>query len=203
MARHGFVSTVVLAGLVALAGGLFYVRVVHPTIWARNFGEVRAGVLYRSGALTPAALERVVRAHGVRTIVNLGAFDHDPERLRAEEATARALGAGYVRLHLNGDGTGDPEQYARALAVIGDPAQQPVLVHCAAGAERTGACVMLYRHVFEGVPLERALIEAEAFGHDEHRNGRLMPYVRAHSAQIGQRVHQLLGADAPVPVTMN
>ncbi|HEX4591770.1 MAG TPA: hypothetical protein VH120_17670, partial [Gemmataceae bacterium] len=37
----------------------------------RNFSVVKPGVLYRSGQLSLAGLERIIHDHGIRTVVTL------------------------------------------------------------------------------------------------------------------------------------
>src|SRR5437773_1769104 len=43
----------------------------HRTTHLRNFRVVEDGVLYRSGQLTPAGLERVVAERDIKTVVSL------------------------------------------------------------------------------------------------------------------------------------
>lgn len=169
------------AGVIALcvAAVAYVARFnIRDNVWPRNVGVVEPGVLVRSGRLTPAATEQVVREHGIRTIIDLGAYIERPYESRVSELTARALGVRLVRLSLEGDGTGDPDQYAEALRVIMDPANHPVLVHCAAGAQRTSGCVMLYRRLTVGKPFEAGIAEAEEFKHDPEKNPALLAYMR-------------------------
>ena len=145
---------------------LFIVKGVVPHLVPKNFGVVTEGRLYRSGELTTTALKSVVEAHGIRTIIDLGAHDHDPAGERREQATADLLGVRRVVLYLEGDATGDPNRYVEALRIIADESNGPVLIHCAAGAQRTGCAVALYRSIAEGWDDERALVEAEDYRHD-------------------------------------
>ena len=71
-----------------------------------------------------------------------------------------------VEFSLRGDGSGDRQQYVTALSIMADPVRQPVLVHCAAGAQRTGVIVMLYRHIVEGVPMHEANRESLQYGRE-------------------------------------
>lgn len=164
---------------------LIIVAVVALTVWAwvdnaapnlfpKNFGEVTTGEVYRSGRLTPEAMRKVVEDKGVRTIVDLGAWNPGSGGDQRERLTAESLGASYVRLPLFGDGRGDPNQYVRALRVITDPGAQPVLVHCAAGSERTGVAIALYRMIEQGWTIDQAMDEARRFRHDPAGN----PHVR-------------------------
>lgn len=164
-----FRNAAIIAGAIALCVWLT-IESILPNLVPKNFGVVTEGRVYRSGELTPGATRRVVREHAIRTIVDLGAHTlGTPEQAR-EEAVAEALGVAYHRLPLYGDGTGDPNQYARALRLMTDPDNQPVLVHCGAGAQRIGCAIALYRTVVEGHSPDDALREATDFRHDPEDN---------------------------------
>lgn len=157
---------------------------VRPNTIPRNFGVVEAGKVYRSGALTSAATRRVHDEYAIRTIVDLGGYDKDPIGERIAARTADALGVRRYVFNLEGDGTGNPNAYVAALRVMMDPANQPVLVHCSAGAQRTSGCIMLYMDVAHGQPLEATYPDSQNYGHDPGDNPRLLPFVKAHEQEI-------------------
>lgn len=178
--------SVVLALVTAVAlSGWFFRYHVRDDLFARNFGVVEAGQIYRSGRQTPAMMERIVKAHGIKTIIDLGAFEPGSREEASADQTAKALGVARHRFGLFGDGTGDPNEYVAALRLLADPALRPVLVHCAAGAQRTSGCVVLYRHLVQGRPLTEAFPESFEFKHDPRRNPKLRPYLDRWSAAIG------------------
>lgn len=161
-----------VVGVLVVIGALVWVFdafVKHQAI-AKNFAVVVPGSLYRSGELVPSTTKDVVERYNIRTIIDLGA--HEPgtaEELLAQR-TAEALGVDRVVFGLEGDGRGDPNDYLDALRIIADPERAPVLVHCAAGSERTGACIAFYRHIYEGVDLDAAYEETKSHRHRTHRN---------------------------------
>lgn len=179
---------VLLAVLVLVAGACFYRAALRDALFPKRFGVVEEGKIYRSGGLSPSGFASVVESKHIKTIVDLGAFDNDPEGEQAAARTAKALGVARYTFRLQGDGTGDPRDYIEALSLISNPAHQPVLVHCSAGTQRTGACVMLYRRIFQGVPFERSLEEAKRYGHDPADNPKLMTYLADHGPSIEQAV---------------
>lgn len=133
-------------------------RGVPPTDGIPNFGEVDAR-LYRSAQPTPAALESLVK-RGVRTIINLrrpGDIDS------AEEVFARAQGIEYHSVPLHGLRAPTNAQVARILDLI-ERSPAPVLIHCKAGADRTGTIVACYRMQRQGWAVERAFAEALRYG---------------------------------------
>lgn len=162
-------NALIIAGVCFLAGWA-YKEQIHPHLFPKNFGTVAEGRLYRSGELTPAATRQVVREQGIKLIIDLGAHELGTSEERVAQQTADALGVRRVRLPLFGDGQGDPNRYVEALRLATDPANQPVLIHCAAGSERTGCAVAMYRHIFEGIPLEDGLREATTHKHDPSDN---------------------------------
>lgn len=125
----------------------------------KNFAVVEPGVLYRSGQLRPEHLERVVREHGIRTIICL-----NPQEVPEEQERAAKLGIEWRPFPMPGSGQGQAKQFREVLAVIRDPASQPVLVHCAAGAYRTGATCALYRMTENGWTFDDAVREMKFFG---------------------------------------
>lgn len=131
----------------------------------RNFGTVEQGVLYRSGRLEAPALRRAIEEYDLATVVDLGGWDFDREQWQANQEVADELGVTRYAIHMSGDGRANPNGYLAALRIMADPANQPVLVHCAGGSERTGAAVVLYRHLVQGELIQPAYEESFAYGH--------------------------------------
>lgn len=197
-------ALIALACLAAVAvGAWFYRDHVRDEVFPKNFGVVDEGRLYRSGGLTPGALRRVHDRFGVRTIVDLGAWEPGSDDDRRAQRTADALGLTRFRFDLVGDGTGDPNQYLEALRVMTDAARQPVLVHCGAGSERTGIAVILYRSFTAGTPIEQGFEEAQRFKHRPSRNPKFREVLDRYAGRIlaalrdGTRVEV---SQPPVPV---
>lgn len=175
------VSVAVVAALVTL----WFAKLRHD-VFPENFGVVKDHAVYRSADLTPAATVRVHDEYKIKTIVDLGAFEPGSVKERLAEETALALGVERHVFRLEGDGTGNPNAYVDALRIMTDPAKQPVLVHCAAGAQRTGACIVLYRNLIEGVPFNAAYDESLRYGHNPRKNVRMRPYLTKWIDQINR-----------------
>jgi protein tyrosine/serine phosphatase len=158
--------------IIAVAA-LFWTTNVRRDVLPKRFHEVVPRQIYRSGELTPAATRRVVEAHHIKTIVDLGAHDSGSPEDRLAQAVADELGVERIVFDLEGDATGDPNAYVATLRLMTDPDHQPILVHCGAGTERTGCAVILYRTIIEDVPMDAAYDEAVAAGHSPRRNPRL------------------------------
>ncbi|MGE3107521.1 MAG: hypothetical protein AB7G11_00930 [Phycisphaerales bacterium] len=184
--RHWVRDSLALALVLAAAAAIAWFAGVRWQFEPKNFGIVEPGVLYRSAALTPAALRRVHDLYHIRTIVDLGAYDRDPVGGVIAQRTADALGIKRFVFPLEGDGTGDPNAYVRALRIIASPANQPVLVHCATGSQRTSGCVILYQQIIHGDAFDPAYDQAKSFKHDPTRNPRLKPYLLEWHDRIAQ-----------------
>src|SRR5690606_37932692 len=91
-------------GLVAATAGEWFGK-ARLDVYPDNFGVVKAGALYRSADLTPAAAKKVHDEHGIRTIVDFGAFDPGSAKERVAADTAEALGVERHVFRLEGDGT--------------------------------------------------------------------------------------------------
>lgn len=190
----------VIAGAAAL-GGWYFRFGVRDHVIAKNFGVVREGALYRSGELTPATFRLVHERHAIRTIVDLGAWEEGSREDRLAQRTAESLGITRYRFDLEGDATGNPNWYAHALRIMLEPANQPVLVHCGAGSERTGCTFILFRHMVEGVPIEEGYAEAQQFKHRPSRNPKLRQVLEAWAGPIEDAVRRggLVEGAEPIP----
>lgn len=124
-----------------------------------NFQQVNKN-LYR-GAQPPVESVKILADKGIKTIINLrGASD----QTRAEEQQARALGMKFYNLELPPLSKPDFTQVDEALALINDPANQPVFVHCKHGEDRTGTVIACYRMTHDNWDDEQAITEAKKFG---------------------------------------
>jgi hypothetical protein len=198
-----------LALAAAVTAALLFRYGVRDHVFARNFAVVSPGELYRSGRLTPAAMRRVAERYRVRTIIDLGAYHPGSREERLAQRTADALGLTRYRLDLEGDATGNPNEYAHALRLLNDPAHRPALVHCAAGSERTGCLVALYRAQRGGFDpaqrIDQLMAEAQPFRDSRQPDLRGMlvtwgPRI-LQAVQTGTPVRGIEPTDPPTPVT--
>jgi protein tyrosine/serine phosphatase len=141
----------VLSGLVPLAALLAAAWLISldrrgRLVWD-HWDEVKRGVLYRSGQLSPDQLTEAVKRYNIRTIINL---QWPGEEMQEERGLAGRLGVAFLNLPMPGDGLGEEWQFREVLKTLDDPDRQPALVHCARGTCRTGAAVAFYRFERDG-----------------------------------------------------
>jgi protein tyrosine phosphatase (PTP) superfamily phosphohydrolase (DUF442 family) len=189
MSRGKRIRVVLALAAVVAGAGLLWANAVWPHVAPKNFGVAHVDAqrqIYRSGQLTVAATAKVVRRYGVRTIVDLGTHEPDSPGDRIAQKTAEALGVQRYRLELEGDATGDPNDYVAALRIMADPAAQPVLVHCGAGSERTGCVIALYRQIEQGWDADLAYQETKRYRHSSERNPRLRHVLEYYGDEIAR-----------------
>jgi protein tyrosine phosphatase (PTP) superfamily phosphohydrolase (DUF442 family) len=119
--------------------------------------EVAPG-LYRGGQPDANGIAWL-KSIGVKTIVNLRHYHGNTEKRLVEAAGLR-----YERIALESSDAPEPEQIARFLALVRDPAARPMYVHCMHGVDRTGAMMSVYRMEEEGWTNVEAFAEMEYFG---------------------------------------
>jgi tyrosine-protein phosphatase SIW14 len=159
---------------------LFAMIVGGPIAWHygqkknyRNLRIVDPGVLYRSGLLSPAGLEAVVKQYGIKTVINFRAMESGDPKDRDEETYCQSHGIRYERIlyRLWHAPAGEPipgDQSVAEFLKLMDQRQQigPILVHCLAGKHRTGAFVAIYRMDIQGWPNAAAISEMQEIGYD-------------------------------------
>jgi protein tyrosine/serine phosphatase len=158
-----------LVGLVAIVTvGAEYARKAFT--WD-NFGVVESGQIYRSGQLKPIQMKEAIRRHGLRSVLRLNS-DRTGDAA-SEEQVVREQGVKYYSAVWPGNGVVDEARLNWAYEIISDPANQPVLVHCARGTSRTGAVVAYYRIRHSSWSRERIRDEMVSYRHRPDSNTEL------------------------------
>lgn len=141
-----------LAGLLALALLVGYLGWLQ---WTGNFHPVVPGEVYRSAQVTPASLQAFRAETGIRSILNLRGPHAGAPWYDREVATAEELGIAHFDFAMSDRRVLPPGDIARLVALMRD-APKPLLIHCKAGADRTGLAAALYLAEIAGVAAERA-----------------------------------------------
>ncbi len=124
-----------------------------------NHGEVEPGRIYRSAQPSPLMLRRALhREPALRALVNL--------RGRTpgfESAFAARHGLRLYSFDFSASRPPPAAEIERLLAVLRDPANHPLLVHCRNGVDRTGYAIGIYRQQEHGWSARRALAEMRRY----------------------------------------
>jgi len=167
-------------GIAALVTVVPFVHYRAEYAHGKRLREVCPGVLYRCGQLTEQGFRDVIERFHVRTIINAQDEFPDPElqasyfdpRTVKESELCHQLGVRYVFLppdlvDLRRLPSERPAAIDRLLAILDDPANHPVLIHCRAGLHRTGCYAAVYRMEYEGWSPRQAIAELKANGFGE------------------------------------
>jgi tyrosine-protein phosphatase SIW14 len=121
----------------------------------KNVGRIDSDV-YR-GAQPAQEGYTTLKEMGIRTVINLRTSES--ERNKVETAGMRS-----VEIPLSMLSNGDKDKVDKVVAVMVDPSNRPVFVHCRLGEDRTGIVVAAYRMKIQGWPLSLAEAEMDSFG---------------------------------------
>jgi protein tyrosine/serine phosphatase len=184
------ILTLAVGLAVATALILIWKYVLRYRLFPKRWGAVEKGSIYRSGQLHRSLVHRVLRDHGIEVIVNMNRRRPNKPDHAAEIEAAEALGIEQHWFSMNGDGTGDPENYALAVHQLHLSVQdnRRALVHCTAGAQRTGVTIALYRMLYMDWPAEQAVAEMASYGFDPKGDVALLRYVDEHLPVIAERL---------------
>ena len=174
----------VIGGLIAWNNG------VRDGIFPKNFGVVEPGQLYRSGQISHWQIEPALKNNGIKVIVALSGHGGKQADLDAELKAVNELGIDREVFPLGGDGTGQIEQYALAIAAIHKAKKEgkPVLVHCIAGAQRTGGVIATYEMLVEKKSPAEAFEQMRKYGHDPTANPHLLEYLNDHMGELAKKL---------------
>lgn len=125
-----FISLAVACG----AGGVY----AHQRWISANFHEVLPGDLYRSAQPSPTRLQDWIREYGLASVLNL----NDDGTFPDEAAVADAANVRYVHLPLSDLVLPERLIFLAFLDSL-EALPRPLLIHCRAGADRTGMASML------------------------------------------------------------
>lgn len=131
------VGSVVLIPALAVGGYLGGLQLTG------NFHRVVANELYRSAQPTATDIAYYQKTHGIKTIINLRGENTGSPWYDAEIAQAKQLGISHVDFRMSARRELTQAEAANLIAIL-EHAEKPVLIHCKAGADRSGLAAALY-----------------------------------------------------------
>jgi protein tyrosine phosphatase (PTP) superfamily phosphohydrolase (DUF442 family) len=146
-----------LLGLVVVASGVANAaNATLSTIKIDNFGMINEH--YYRGAQPSAADYPDLAGLGIKTVIDLTSGGRDDEKGLVE-----AAGMKFVRIPLTTTDRPSDAAITQFLALVNDPANQPVYVHCQGGRHRTGTMTAIYRMTQDGWSPARAYEEMKQY----------------------------------------
>jgi predicted protein tyrosine phosphatase len=100
-----------------------------------NFREVVPQKVYRSAQPSPTQLKKWVHRYGIRTVINLRG--NAGKATEDEQAAANELGIKMITIDFDSSSLPRRGSLAKLIQTI-ETADQPILMHCHNGVERTG-----------------------------------------------------------------
>lgn len=117
-----------------------YVGVLQLT---GNFHPVIAGQLYRSAQPTAEDIAYYAKTYGIKTVINLRGDNTGAPWYDAEIGETRKLGIAHVNFGMSARRELTQAEAANLISIL-ERAEKPVLIHCKAGADRSGLASALY-----------------------------------------------------------
>lgn len=166
--RH--IGAVVAFVLVLGGGWAGYLRM------SGNFHPIEDGVIYRSGQLSGAQFTRHIQEDGIRTIINFRGANVGRSWYEEEIKASNAAGVLHIDFPLSSGRELTDDEVVKLTALLRE-SPRPFLIHCEAGADRSGLASALYKLLVANRPLEEASAQLSfRYGH--------FPWLRSSTAAM-------------------
>lgn len=142
-------GTIILSLGMALGVYIAYLQV------SGNYHEVIPNVLYRSAQPTASMIKRAVKEDGIKTIINLRGSNPARGWYREEVRAAEEAGIKHINFRMSAKRQLTQQQVTELVNIMRD-APKPILIHCQAGADRSGLAASLYLALIAKKPTDEA-----------------------------------------------
>ena len=127
-------------------------------------------MVYRSAWLEPDVFRELIEEHQIRTVLNLCEPDElGSDRCISQRQAVHGSGARLIEMPMPA-ATLDPAdpEIAKFVAILANPENYPLLVHCQHGVTRTAKVLVMYDILFRGMTAEQSIAAMPLFGHDDY-----------------------------------
>ena len=162
--RAGAAGAGLLAACLLTAGAIYGI-----VQYDGNVHVVDPGVVLRSAQPTGARLDEIVHRYAVRSVLNLRGDNAGKAWYEEEMRASRADGLAHFDYAISAEHDVTPAQMDELLRIVAT-APKPLLIHCNAGADRTGLVSALYQ-VSRGVPPRRQRLSCRSTMDTSHTSG--------------------------------
>jgi protein tyrosine/serine phosphatase len=112
-------------------------------IFKDNFGVIVPDEIYRSAQLDEEDLKETIQAHHIRTVINLRGSNPDTDWYTKEKEVCEKSGINHVDIKWSAQKLPPPNEMMALLEAF-HTQPSPFLIHCKAGADRTGLAAAIY-----------------------------------------------------------
>jgi protein tyrosine/serine phosphatase len=189
-AKRKFV--VILIYVLIIGGGIWlWDEEIKDRIIPKRFGVVQEGLIYRSGRISASLIEKTLVKYNIHVIIDLTSDSPGSVDQQAEKRAAAKLNIDRLVFPLRSNGTGDINNYTNAVTAIvqANRENKAVLVHCAAGAQRTGGVIATYRLLVQRKDPAFVLKELKHYG-GSNRNPKLIKYLNSNMEKFAKSLQQ-------------
>lgn len=147
--------------LISLGFGVLALCVVAEFVYIfalGNLREVVPGRLYRAGQPSAKRIQQYIAKHGIKTILNLKGCCDPLGWYQDEAASAQTEGISLEEFSFSAGRLPAPATLKRLVEAL-EQAEEPILVHCHQGIDRTGMAVALWLLLRTQTPPEEAVKE--------------------------------------------
>ncbi|MDP2787441.1 MAG: protein tyrosine phosphatase [Pseudomonadota bacterium] len=131
---------------------------------------------FRSSQPTMWQMRRMVKKHGIKTILNLKGANPKSAYWAFEREQCEKLGIQLVDVKIASRSIPNGERIRRAKEVF-ESIEYPVWMHCKAGADRAGIYSTLYLYFRKNIPIEETdQLRLWPFGHIRHSRAGKIDY---------------------------
>jgi protein tyrosine/serine phosphatase len=143
------IAASILLPLLLLSAGYLYMQE------SNNFHAITDGEAYRSAQLDREELEYYIKRYNIRSIINLRG--ENPEAPWYKEEIGVTAEHNINHYDVGFQSTREPgEEDVRRLVEIFRTAPRPVLIHCLAGADRSGLAAAMWKVIVDKKPKSEA-----------------------------------------------
>lgn len=127
-----------------------------------NFHVVEPNI-FRSSQPSDESFKVLKEQCGLKTVLFLR---RSKEKIKSEKKFLEGLGIRFISIPMDGGKEQSIETIEQCLKIISDKMNQPILIHCEAGKDRTGLVIAAYRIKYNGWSFDDALKEWILYGYD-------------------------------------
>ncbi len=113
-----------------------------------NFHTITAGEAYRSAQLSGPEFENYIKKYGIRSILNLRGENPYEQWYRDEISISKEYNVAHYDIALSA-GREPAGDEVRKIMEVFRMAPHPILIHCMAGADRTGLVAAMWKVIVD------------------------------------------------------